>query len=947
MKYIFTFLLISTHLLLSNPVDNAYSWISQEYKDFRTYPRVNKAQMLVKQGKILEARELIEKALEIDVQNQKAINLLLHICIQTKDSLCIDQYASKAKGVGLGYFYKHKADEANEQQQYRKAIKFSKKALKYRLKEDDRYFLKLILFESYLKSKQHQRADKLITKDDTSIYQLFKWSKIAENLNETNYAYELAKELPNKLEYIRWKRDLLIKSKRYKEASKKLEILSDIEPTQKNKTQLLHLYNVTHQDENIVNTYKEKLKKGCHQYALEYLLNYYKKDKHKKRALLEKHYPYKCLKKKKQIQLSLELIKLLKKNKPKKAKKIALNTSKKITNQKDLINLYQSTNQKGKLLQLYKKKLSYKCDEYALYYLLDHYKKDKKIRENILEKNYPYSCLSEKKRNKLSLELITLIGDKNVEKTENIVKHLNGKSLNSTSYLYLSNLESSLENYEKSIEYATAYLQKYPNNIEALKNIGYSYFKLNKKSSAIHYLLNASKLDPNDSKLLKNIGYLCIDLEQYQTASYYWTLYLKKKEDSDVRLKLASLYYYQLNKKVKSEKVLKKYSSSDKNKKSEYYLLKAKLAHQKQNCKQAVKYYKKALKITQKEYIEYEYIHLLQQCKQEDKALIVMQKFSTEHPHNLQYQKELAYMYEKKKKYNQAIEKFKKIKNKEPEKVKNHTSLAYNYKKNGQTQKAVDAFKEALDKSKNMNHLERRLIKEEISNGSKIFHFYLAQSVRLNAYKEGRNISPVNSAVYNGFGSMQLSVQPNFLPKSTTLYANITHGHKNIKQSIQPSVGIRYKPIKNKEVYLSAEQLIKTGKSTRNDTLLRASLGISGNNNSKKIHQELYLESVLLAKKQSAILYGNYELGKIYKINNKIKVTPYLTTGGTYSNDNYQKKAVSKLDVGVGIAVDINADETHYEINKYKNRLKLEARQKYAGNSKDKQALRLQWEFFY
>jgi hypothetical protein len=53
------------------------------------------------------------------------------------------------------------------------------------------------------------------------------------------------------------------------------------------------------------------------------------------------------------------------------------------------------------------------------------------------------------------------------------------------------------------------------------------------------------------------------------------------------------------------------------------------------------------------------------------------------------------------------------------------------------------------------------------------------------------------------------------------------------------------------------------------------------------------------------------------------------------------------MDIGVGVAIDMLSSESDYEIGKYRNKLKLEARQKYAGNSKDKQALRLQWEFFY
>ncbi|SFV59405.1 TPR domain protein, putative component of TonB system [hydrothermal vent metagenome] len=946
MRYIFIIAMVLISTLYSNPIDNAYSWISQEYKDFRTYPRVNKAQLLLKKGEKEEAKTLLEKSLEIDSENRNAINLLLKICIEEKDTLCIKKYSKKAKGVGVGYFYKKRAEEEKEKGEYLKAIEFSKKALEHKLKEKDRYFIKLILFESYLKSNQYKKADELIHKNRAITYELFNWSKISDNIKETSYAYSLAKELPNKKEYIKWKIELLLKSKRYSEASKELELLNKIEPSDENKKKLIYLYSLTSQDKRVIKDYKEKLKKGCDKYALESLLNYYKNNKKRKISLLENQYPYNCLNKKRRIELSLQLINYLKRTKPKKSKQIARELSAKVEKERDLINIYQTSGQKDKLVNIYKEKLNKSCDSYALYFLLDYYKNNKKAKKNILEKAYPYSCLPADKQTNLSLELINILDKKDSTKTKLILNNLDKNNIPKKNYLYLSNLESSLKNYEKAIEYATAYLQINPNSSEAIKNIGYAYFKLDKKNSALHYLIEASKLDSNDYELLKNIGYLSMDLEKYDKASYYWNLYLSKKRDTQIQLELASLYYYKLNQPKRADEVLNRYKISSKKYNSDYYLLKAKLLYKEQKCKESLKYYKKALKIKKSKYVRYEQIHLLQQCKEDDKALKLMQGFVNDYPDNLQYQKELAYMYDKKKRYKEAIKNFKQIKAKEPQKVENYTTLAYLYKKNGQKKEAINTFKEAIDRSKNMNQYQRKYIKREITNESKAFHFYLVQSARLNSYKQGGKLSPVNSASYNGFGTLQLSYQPKFLPKRTTIYANIIHSHKKAKKSIQPSIGIRYKPIKDKEVYLSAEQLIKGGKESRSDTLLRASLGISGNPNSSK-HEELYLEGAYFTKANSTVLYGNYEFGTSYKVSPRVKVTPYITTGATYNNDNDLKKSVTKMDVGVGVGVDILSDESDYEIEKYRNRLKLEARRKYAGNSKDKEALRLQWEFFY
>jgi len=104
-NYIFTFLIVITSMLSANPV----TWANQEYKDFRTYPRINKAEVLLKNGEDEEAKRLLLKSLEIDSDNKKAKHLLAKICIQQKDEACIEKYSSQVSHIGLGYFYKTSA----------------------------------------------------------------------------------------------------------------------------------------------------------------------------------------------------------------------------------------------------------------------------------------------------------------------------------------------------------------------------------------------------------------------------------------------------------------------------------------------------------------------------------------------------------------------------------------------------------------------------------------------------------------------------------------------------------------------------------------------------------------------------------------------------------------------------------------------------------------------
>ncbi len=896
-------ILSTTIFLLSNPIDNAYKWIDNEYKNFRTYPRIDRAEIFLKQNRLEEARELLEKSLKIDNRNRRAIDLLIEVCIREKDNRCVDRYSKLSKNPSLGYYYKYRADMAKERGEYLNAIKFLNRALRYSLKYEDKISIKKILFELYLKTKKYKEADKLIDVTNLSEKEILKWSKMAFNLNELGYAYALAYRLPDKIEYLKWRISILLKEKSYKKASKKMEILYAKEPSIKNKRELIHLYKLTKQSNAILNIYKKRLTKKCDRYALEYILDFYKKRGYKKKRikLLKKYYPYRCLNKRKQMILSMELLKYLKETNSNSFNRVALDISRKIKNQKELIKFYTNFGLKDRLASIYRDILSKEgCSRDALYFLLDYYKDNRDRRRDILEKIYPYRCLSVKERNRLSLELLTLLDKSEIDKKRLILSNLDTNYLNSDNFLYLSNLYYELKDYHNSIKYAILYLRRYPNSINSLKNIGYSYRKLGEKRLALEYLSRAFRLNPNNYQLLKDIGYLSFDLKLYNKTVYYWSKYLNRNSDIELEYQLAKLYK-KLDRVEEAKEALKEYEKLTDNYDLDYYLLKAELYPE-----DRLKYYKEASKLTNNKYIKYEYIRQLKEHHRDLEALNLMERFIDEHSDNLDYKKELAYMY-------------------------------YNM---GKKDKAIDIFKKIIDEDINMPIEERENIKYLITDNSKNFHIYSVQSARLNSNRdEEETIYPINSSTYSGYGDIQISLNR----EDYTIYGEISHKHKNIKETTQTSIGVKYKPIKDREIYISAQQLIKSGELSKDDTLLKTSMGLSSSKDN--IEQDLYIEGAYFINSQSTNLYANYESGKRYKINRDTTIKPYITTSATYNN--YNDKSTSKLDIGVGVALDIKSDESRYKIDNHKNRLKLEVREGYAGNSKDKESLRLQWEFFY
>ncbi len=952
MRRVVFLLTLNTLLLLANPVETFTTWLDKGYKEFRTHPRIDKAYTLIKEGKDSEAQKLLKKVLEIDSQNNQAKEMLLELCIKRKDESCADRYLSEveSKSSSAGYLLLYKAKKAKKSKDYKKVSEFVQKAMQYSLKKEDKSYAKELLFEAYLKQKEYLKADNLIGRNTLSIDELFKWSKVSSYLNEEDYAYALALGLPNKEEYIEWKRDLLLAKKEYKKASILAKRLYDLEPKKKRLEELIYLYKLTHQDEKMREIYKEKLAKRCDSYALLYLLEDYKDKPKKKLKLLDKNYPFSCLKKSQQVVLSQELVHLLKPKNPKRAKHIANKISKYIKSRKERLALFQESGQIDKVRDIYLQRLEHGCNKEALNFLLDYEKRNKEGQRVLLDRTYPYECFSPKKRAELMMQLIVLSKKLEPKELESLLDGIDIEKLDKKHYLNVANLYRELNRYKKSNRYLLGYLKSYPNSANALKSLGYNYLSLGQKDIALAYFLQASKYDQNNRELLKSIGYLCLELNQPNEAVSYWKRYLEKSpNDAKIILEVSRLDT-KLQRPQEAMIYLSKYENMRAKPNSDYYWLKGKLAFGQKDCKEALRNYETLHKMKPSEVVDYEYVQVLKGCGRAKKAIDILTNLSDEHPNKIRYKKELAYLYKSEKEYDKAIEKFKSITKEEPEKFAGYVEVASLEQKRGASKKIVaEAYKKALDNAKDIPLKKRKYLKREIAMSSKAFHVYASEVARLDGDKAKGAFAPVPNALYDGFGFVEFAFQPHFLPKEVTLFANVIHDQHNFKKSLQPSVGVRYKPLKEKEFYLSAQQMIKAGDNTRNETLLRASLGISGKpiEADSTIYNNLYLDANYFIKNRSKVLYGNYEIGKEYRLNDHTTISPYITTGASLTTDNAKKRALSNFDIGVGVALRKESDETRYEDALYTNQIKLEARQKYAGNSKDENTMRLQWEFFY
>ncbi|QLI82606.1 tetratricopeptide repeat protein [Chitinibacter fontanus] len=83
--------LLSSLLLAGLATPAQASWLGDEWRNFRTYPRLNKAYELYRKNDLAGARPLVEEVVRIDPKAREARILLSQICSRLGDATCLDQ----------------------------------------------------------------------------------------------------------------------------------------------------------------------------------------------------------------------------------------------------------------------------------------------------------------------------------------------------------------------------------------------------------------------------------------------------------------------------------------------------------------------------------------------------------------------------------------------------------------------------------------------------------------------------------------------------------------------------------------------------------------------------------------------------------------------------------------------------------------------------------------
>ncbi|MDM5262866.1 tetratricopeptide repeat protein [Sulfurovum sp. XTW-4] len=355
MKRILVFIpLYCITFLNANVVNNPVDHVKEEFTEYRIYPRLQKADNYIAEGKIKEAKELLLKVLEIDPKNARAGNRVVVLCMQDKDFKCARKYVDLVEPSTYQKYYE--GYSAFELQDYAQALKAASSIEDATtLKRSEQELNNNIILRSAIMSENKEATDTALEKILHPRYNmsscpsesleiislLFAHKLFDEAFAETRFYLDHCKsqKIPDEklaiwsdllrkenlfsheesiiatMEEVDLKNEhtlsMYIKSGDETKAIETMEKIYHAEPSDENKARLLYLYENAKMQNKIITLYSEVYELKKNPEDLKRVL-YLKKEPEQQYQLLEKYYPYAGLTNEEKFNFSVSLIKFYK-----------------------------------------------------------------------------------------------------------------------------------------------------------------------------------------------------------------------------------------------------------------------------------------------------------------------------------------------------------------------------------------------------------------------------------------------------------------------------------------------------------------------------------------------------------------------------------------------------------------------------------------------------------
>ncbi|WP_138379631.1 NfrA family protein [Luteithermobacter gelatinilyticus] len=247
------------------------------------------------------------------------------------------------------------------------------------------------------------------------------------------------------------------------------------------------------------------------------------------------------------------------------------------------------------------------------------------------------------------------------------------------------------------------------------------------------------------------------------------------------------------------------------------------------------------------------------------------------------------------------------------------TQLAYSYKHLGQNEHALIWFKAAIEDHNTAAPFYLRREVEELSNrwSGGGYLIYRDQNDPFGPLT-GANLVQSQGGAELAWHPPQIGVRNG---RKLHIYGRLLWALEDrridiIKDSYQAGIGLRFKPLREHNLVLSAERLVAVGDFARDDWMLRAGYSLDHGTDWREGRGwwtgSLYLDAALIRPQDPDIFltlqgYGGYN----YKLSAPVVLRPQLLVHATWQRDRF--RTADLIEAGPGLALKYYFNDTRYE----------------------------------
>jgi Tfp pilus assembly protein PilF len=471
---------------------------------------------------------------------------------------------------------------------------------------------------------------------------------------------------------------------------------------------------------------------------------------------------------------------------------------------------------------------------------------------------------------------------------------------------------------------------------------------------------------PRDAalELRRNMGYLALQMNDARMALGIWEALLDEEENSQIALSTAYVALT-LNDHEKAEALLERVDQEQLSPagRVQFWQSRARLASLRGELQAAIDAYQQALLWDDGSINSWQQlVQLAEQTGQLELAQQGWKKILQLQPDDPVLNGAYAY-YLTRQEMAGATDQFRRASALDPDNNNLRRDLAFALLGSGEREEAVTVLRSVI--ADNLEDDNQRLYqdRELLSNIEKKWIFEVSDVLRMDE-EPAASLNPgLRNSSYRGYGSLSATYQPDFGVDENSeqrlfLTSRMYWGNPDKSARVETenailAVGARYKISKRHAIFASAEQLIGIGSQARDDTLLRLSgsffRGLAWPFENKSwTYQNIYLDAAYFTRSEVEYATVEWERGKAFRLGgsqSNLALMPYFRLGAAANNDNVETIHETRVDAGIGLSLLSRGFNDSYIGHQLSTRISLAFIRKIAGNTRDTQSIQLRFGF--